>query len=110
MPQAPGQGQNEDGFYEVGTLPGFETAPVWVRDTGSGTVFGPFASDTKIKYVEANGAPASVSPMGGNNGKGKGQADAVGYQIRGQGDIEVVAYDERGHQVTSLCLVPPFPK
>lgn len=104
-----GRAKTRTGSNEVGTLPGSANADVWVRDTGSGELFGPFPSGTRIKYVEANGAQPSMSPMGGNNGKGKGRAQAVDYQIRGQGDMEIVTYDEHG-EVTTLCLVPPFPK
>ncbi len=57
-PVAPGnggQGQNQDGFYEL-----FAEDEVWpgtdlelfITDTGSGTVFGPFDVGTTIKYTE----------------------------------------------------------
>jgi hypothetical protein len=110
VPQAPGQGQNEDGFYEISSLPLSEGQEVWIRDTGTGTMFGPFPSGTRVKYIEANGAEPSMTQMGGNNGNGNGQAKAVDYQIRGQGDMQVLVFDEDGGEVTTMCLVPPFPK
>ena len=110
IPQAPGQGQNEDGFYQIGFLPSSDILGVWVRDTETQTLFGPFAAGTNIKWVEANGAEPSISPMGGNNGNGNGQAAAVDFQIRAPGDMEVVVFDEDGGEVTALCLVPPPPK
>jgi hypothetical protein len=112
-PAAPGnggQGQNQDGFYEFGTLPLDQSVPVSIRDDASGVVFGPFPSGTKIKWVEANGATPSITPMGGNNGNGKGQANAVDYQIRAQGDAAAFVIDERGIETSVTCLVPPFPQ
>ena len=111
-PAAPGnggQGQNQDGFYQFGTKTLTEARDVWIEDTGTGTVFGPFASGVRIKYVEANGATPSIRPMGGNNGNGN-SATAVDYQIKGQGDAAAVYYDEDGNVIRSLCLVPPRPQ
>ena len=48
--------------------------------------------------------------MGGNNGSGRGQAIAVDYQIRANGDAEALFIDERGNEIPVTCLVPPFPK
>ena len=112
-PAAPGnggQGQNQDGFYEFGTLPLDQNLAVSIRDDGSGVVFGPFPSGTKIKWVEANGATPSITPMGGNNGNGNGQAAAVDYQIRAQGDAVAFVVDERGIETSVTCLVPPRPQ
>ena len=47
----------------------------FVVDTGSGTVFGPFPSGTRIKYTEAPGAAPEQKPMGGPN-------SAVAYHHR----------------------------
>ena len=109
-PQAPGSGMNEDGFYAFGTLPSGSGEQVMIRDNGSGVVFGPFPDGTRIKWVEANGAEPSISAMGGNNGNGNGQANAVDYQIKAQGDAEAFFVDEKGVEVSVTCLVPPFPK
>ncbi len=109
-PQAPGSGQNEDGFYVFGTLPSAGREPVLIRDDGSGALFGPFDSGVRIKWVEANGAQPAVTPMGGNNGKGKGQATAVSFMIRAQGDAVASYFDEDGNEITVACRVPPFPK
>ncbi len=111
-PAAPGnggQGQNQDGFYEFGSKSLDGTDQVWVEDMGTGTVFGPFESGVRIKYVEANGATPSIRPMGGNNGRG-GSATAVDYQIKGQGDAAAVFFDEDGNVIRTACLVPPFPQ
>lgn len=110
IPQAPGQGQNEDGFYEISSLPGSENQEVFVRDTATGTTFGPFEPGTRVKYVEANGAKPSIKPMAANGSNNNGSATAVDWQIKGQGDMQIVVVDEDGGEVTTTCLVPPFPK
>lgn len=111
-PQAPGGGSamNEDGFYIFGALPAGSGEQVMIRDDGSGVVFGPFDDGTRIKWVEANGAEPSITPMGSNNGNGNGQANAVDYQITAQGDAQAFYIDEKGVEVSVTCLVPPFPQ
>lgn len=109
-PQAPGSGMNEDGFYIFGTLRSSDGGMVSIRDDASGMVFGPFEDGTRIKWVEANGAEPSITEMGGNSGKGKGQALTVDYQIKAQGDAQSFFVDEKGVEVSVTCLVPPFPK
>lgn len=117
VPKAPGeggQGQNQDGFYEISAEDVVwppEALELFVADTGSGTVFGPFPVGTKIKYTEANGAAPSIKEMGGNNGNGNGQANAVDWHIKGQGDAEAFAVDGSGNvSPAAACLVPPSPK
>lgn len=117
-PQAPGNGNggmNQDGFYVFGTLPSALGEEVWIRDDGSGVVFGPFDDGTRIKWVEANGSEPSISDMGSNNGNGgaggnNGQASAVDYQIKAQGDAQAFFVDENGVEVSVTCLVPPAPQ
>ncbi len=109
-PQAPGSGQNEDGFYVFGVIPADAGDGVYIRDDASGVEFGPFPDGTRIKWVEANGAEPKITPMGGNNGNGNGQANAVDYQIHAQGDAQAFFIDEEGVEVSVTCLVPPFPK
>jgi hypothetical protein len=110
VPDAPGQGgqgQNQDGFYAVSATDDVwlvEDLEVYVTDTGSGTVFGPFASGTRIKYVEAPGSEPEIRPMGGNS------ATAVDWLIRGTGDAQVTAVDGSGNvSEPADCLVPPPP-
>lgn len=107
VPGAPGnggQGQNQDGFYRL-----VATDDVWpaddldlfVKDSGSSTTWGPFAVDTDIKYVEANGARPSQKPGSG----------AVEWNLKGRGDAEVWAVDGSGNRSASvMCLVPNAPK
>ena len=107
VPGAPGnggQGQNQDGFYRlVATDDVWPTADLdlFVKDTGSSTTWGPFAVDTDVKYVEADGATPSQSPGSG----------AVEWNLKGRGDAEVWAVDGSGNRSASvMCLVPNAPK
>src|SRR5690242_4711679 len=52
----PHAGQNDDGFYQIGSS---TNGDVVVIDTATGHVFGPYPSGTVIKYTEANGAAPS---------------------------------------------------
>lgn len=96
------QGQNQDGFYELIGEDETGLLKVSVIDMGTGTVFGPYPSGTKIKYTE-NGAAPSVKPMAAAN-------DAVDYKITGQGDAVVLAIDVNGKVSVAFCMVPPPPK
>ena len=105
-PGAPGnggQGQNQDGYYRL-----LATDDVWpddaldvvVKDTGSSTVFGPFAVGTDVKWTEANGARPSQKPGDG----------AVEWNLKGRGDMQVHAVDGSGNvSATVTCLVPNDP-
>ena len=97
----PNGGQNEDGFYLISSNTGVD---VFVEDLGSGTIFGPFPSGTKIKYTQAPGGTPSSKKIGSANG----QAGAVQYHITGTGDAFVFPTGEPQHGVS--CLVPPPPK
>jgi len=117
-PTAPGegdQGQNQDGFYELLAEDNLveDCAPLqlFITDMGSGTVFGPFAVGTKMKYIEDPYAMPEISPMGGNNGSGKGKSKDVDWQIKGIGDAALIAVDQSGNVSDPVyCLVPPPPQ
>jgi len=110
----PKGGQNEDGFYELlakdvapPPLPPDPDPEIFVVDTGSGTLFGPFASGTRIKYTEANGATPGMKKIGSTSG----QAGAIAAHITGTGDAAVFAVDAAGNESDLVfCLVPPPPK
>ena len=118
IPKAPGKGgkgQNQDGFYELlatdNLFEGCEPLALFVTDDGSGTVWGPFEVGTKIKYTQDGGVVPKISPMGGNNGNGKGRGTAVDWHIIGNGDALMTAVDQSGNvSVPASCLVPPPPK
>ncbi|HZX50207.1 MAG TPA: hypothetical protein VFE94_03640 [Candidatus Paceibacterota bacterium] len=106
-PQAPGTGQNEDGFYEVSATDNVGVASFSVVDMGADNILGTaddtvfvVASGDKMKYTEANGATPSIKPGAG----------VIDWQIKGQGDAAVVAVDAAGNQSVAECLVPNPPK
>ena len=107
IPKAPGnggQGQNQDGFYTLTATDAVwpaEDIDMYVVDSGTGTVFGPYPVGTNIKYTQAPGATPSAEPMSG----------AVQWKIKGQGDMEIYAVDGSGNASDPIsCLVPPPPK
>jgi len=110
IPAAPGkggQGQNQDGFY-MGIAHDIvwpdSALKIYVTDTGSGTVFGPYADGIQIKYTQAPGATPSAKLMGG-------PGSAVAWHITGTGDAQVTAVDGSGNvSKPAACLVPPPPK
>jgi hypothetical protein len=99
-PPGNGPGQNEDGFYQVGTSDGSE---VIVTDLGSGTQFGPYPSGTVVKYTQATGATPSEKKIGSTDG----QAGAVLVHITGTADFSVTPV---GGGTSTTCLVPRPPK
>ena len=107
----PKGGQNEDGFYELLALfdncDNVEDIDLFVIDSGSGVVFGPFSTGDKIKYTEAPGGKPKIKKMGSSNG----QAGAIAAHITGKGDAQVFGVDSSGNaSEPEDCLVPPFPK
>jgi hypothetical protein len=101
-------GSNEDGFFLLTAEDNVDPNPqIFVIDSGSGTIFGPYPSGTTIKYVQAPGATPNAKAMGSTNG----QAGAVAVKITGTGDALVVAVDASGNvSAPAECLVPPPPK
>jgi HYR domain len=92
---------NPDGFYRADASDVVDGSPdVFVRDTGSGTVFGPFEPGQRIKYTENGAVPSQ---------KSLGNSDIL--HLTGNGDAEVYAVDFTGNQSEPVaCLVPPAPK
>jgi hypothetical protein len=93
----PNGGQNEDGFYLIGSDAGTAVTVV----TG-GVTFGPFPSGSVVKYTQAPGSTPSAKSIGSDNG----QAGAVIVHITGPDELVVRSVD--GTETT--CLVPPPPK
>lgn len=91
---------NPDGFFLLTATDIVDGSPqVYLRDTDSGTVWGPFTSGQKIKYTE-NGATPSIRTMPGGI-----------LKITGNGDAEVFATDFSGNTSAPVaCLVPAPPK
>lgn len=107
-PPGPKGGQNEDGFYILDASDAVDPNPqIYVVDDGSGHVFGPYAPGTIVKWTQAPGAEPRERPMGST----LGEAGAVAWHLRGQGDMLVYAVDAAGNSSDpTVCLVPPFPK
>lgn len=104
VPRAGGpgrSGQNPDGFYRLTATDVVDTAPeVFLRDTGSGHVFGPYASGQRIKYTQSASGPSE---------KTLGNSDIL--HLTGTGDGAVLASDSSDNTSASVaCLVPAPPK
>jgi hypothetical protein len=99
----PKAGQNPDGFYQLfGTDNCEEAGPVvlYVLDSGSPFVAGPFPVGQKVKITQSPGGKPTTKPMPG---------DII--HIRLNGDALLVAVDLAGNQSEPCaCLVPPPPK
>ena len=93
----PRGGQNEDGFYRIGSDVGTSVTV----ETG-GMTFGPYPSGTVVKYTQAPGAAPTAKKIGSTNGA----AGAVLVHITGPDELVVV--DIEGDPTT--CFVPPLPK
>lgn len=74
-------------------MPGSENQEVFVRDTATGTTFGPFEPGTRVKYVGASGAKPSIKPMAANGSNNNGSATAG--QIKGPTKRLATATDRR---------------
>jgi len=98
---------NQDGFFELLATDLVEPDPqVYVTDSGSGVVFGPFASGPKIMYPEHAGAAPTIKKMG----SAAGQAGAIAWHIIGNGDACGWAVEASGNGAPGVaCLVPPPP-
>jgi hypothetical protein len=110
IPQAPGNGgqaQNQDGFYVLDgadVVWPSDSLDLFVTDNGSGTVFGPYAIGTTIKYTEDADAAPVAKTIGGPN-------SATDWHIIGTGDGVLTVVDGSGNVSDgAACLVPPAPK
>jgi hypothetical protein len=115
-PNAPGgggQGQNQDGYYQLEATDDLviDCAPLelFITDDGSGTVFGPFAVGTEIKYTEEIDAVVEIKPIGGRGNNNS--ASDTDWHIIGHGDAILTAVDQSGNTSAEVnCLVPPPPQ
>lgn len=98
----PASNRNQDGFYVLGaTDAGGGPLEIWVADSDSPAVFGPFAPGTKIKLVQSPDEEPSIRPMKGD----------VDYMIKLKGDAVVTATDSAGNVSDAVtCFVPPKPQ
>jgi hypothetical protein len=93
---------NPDGYYTIGSTDVVDTAvDIFIHDTASPAVFGPYPSTTNIKLVQAPGSTPSVKPASG----------AVDYKVTLKGDALIVGVDNANNTSAGVsCLVPPGPK
>ncbi|HLC01858.1 MAG TPA: hypothetical protein VJK02_02370 [Anaerolineales bacterium] len=105
VPQAPGKGQNEDGFYHLAATDSVDPNPqIFVTDTLGSGPFGPFFTSTTVKLTQDSEAVASSQPMGGPN-------SAVTAHIILPGEPQIYAVDASGNISDPItCFVPPPPK
>lgn len=98
----PKSGQNPDGFYVLNVTDNADPSPqVFVHDSGSAAVFGPYADGTTIKLTQAPGARPSAKPGPG----------AIDWKITLKGDAELFFEDASGNESgPASCRVPPRPK
>lgn len=91
-------GGDPDGFFMVTASDNVDDAvDVWVDDTGSDALFGPYATGTTFKITQAPGATPEAKPFAG----------AVDWKLRLKGDAMMTATDAAGNTSTALCEVPP---
>ena len=89
---------NQDGFFRMVSSDNVDASvPIYIKDLGSGTVFGPYSSGTTFKLTQAPGAPVTVKAFTG----------AVNWKFTFTGDAQLIATDAAGNTATATCLVPP---
>jgi hypothetical protein len=100
-------GPSPSGFMLLVATDAVDPAPVvFLVDTGSGTVRGPWASGKAVKYTQAPGGPPSAKDMGSDEGGG-----VEILHVKGTGDPALRGRDAVGNVSADLvCAVPPWKK
>lgn len=100
----PKSGQNPDGFYQLfgkDNCTNTASVQIFVKDSASSFVAGPYAPGTKVKITQAPGATPNEKKMAGE----------ISAHITLNGDALVYAVDSAGNQgAPHACLAPPPPK
>lgn len=98
----PKSGQNPDGFYQLLGKDNCDESPaIYVSDTGSSFVAGPFSNGDQVKITQAPGVTPNQKPMAG----------VIVAHIQLKGDALLWAVDSSGNaSPAGTCLVPPPPK
>jgi hypothetical protein len=109
-PRAPGrggQGQNQDGFYQLNAYDPTLFCDVTLEVTdGDGYVFSGILPGDVVKYTQDDSTPQEQKKMG----SGQGQAGAVTWHLIGHGDLSFTATDTSGNtSAAAICLVPRPP-
>lgn len=91
-------GLDQDGYYRMVAVDDVDpVVGIYVRDTASGTRFGPYATGTTFKLTQAPGGQVAVKPFTG----------AVLAKFTLNGDAELTATDRSGNTGTAICRVAP---
>ena len=100
-------GVSPSGFMLLVATDAVDPTPVvFLVDTGSGIVRGPWASGTAVKYTQAPGGPPSAKDMGSDEGGGQEI-----LHVKGTGDPAIRGKDWSGNECQQLvCPVPPWQK
>ena len=89
---------NQDGFFRMVASDNVDASvPIYIKDLGSGAVFGPYPSGTTFKLTQAPGGQVKVRAFTG----------AVQWKLTFNGDAQLIATDAAGNTATATCLVPP---
>ena len=92
---------NQDGFYQLNAVDAVDPDPsLTIRDDASPAVFTGFPDGTKIKLVQAPGAPTKIR---------EGTLD-IDWKVTLNGDALITAVDAAGNESAPIsCRVPPPP-
>jgi len=95
-------GQNPDGYYQLLAKDDCDPHPlIYIADTGSSFIAGPFASRDVIKLTQSPGRQPSQDPA----------PDPIVAHLHFRGDGLIFAVDANGNaSEPELCLVPRPPK
>jgi hypothetical protein len=95
-------GSTANGFFQLAAVDAVDPDPqVFLKDMGSGKVFGPFKSGIAIKYTQAPGATPGQEPMAG----------AVTWHVKGNGAPVVYAKDASNNVSSDVaCAAHPGKK
>ncbi len=96
----PRAGQNPDGFYLLEAADNCFDLEIYLVDSVSGFVAGPYQSGDQVKITQAPGVKPTAKPGAG----------AIVAHLLFKGDPDAVAVDAAGNTATTSCLVPPPPK
>lgn len=92
------RGGDPHGFFQLNATDNVDDElAIYVHDTGSDAVFGPYASGSTFKITQAPGSTAQETAGAG----------AVDWKLRLTGDAHVSVTDEAGNTGSATCEVPP---
>ena len=96
----PRAGQNPDGIYKLEAEDNCVDLEIYLVDSVSGFVAGPYQSGAQVKITQAPGVKPGAKPGSG----------VIVEHLLVKCDPSAVAVDAAGNTATTSCLVPPPPK